>query len=158
MEMVYGLFDILVVLLLFLTVHPGINGLWLLLISSNVPHMLYTSSRRSDETDVTLTILPQVLEWFWTIVASFTEEQMARLLQFTTGCSQLPAGGFGELNPNIQLSSSPTYNTLPTAHTWWVPPLLSVEVINYLLHMFLCVTIHIVIPVQIPSSLVIITD
>ncbi|XP_071079014.1 apoptosis-resistant E3 ubiquitin protein ligase 1-like [Haliotis cracherodii] len=59
----------------------------------------------------------KVLEWFWTIVASFTEEQMARLLQFTTGCSQLPAGGFGELNPNIQLSSSPTYNTLPTAHT-----------------------------------------
>ncbi|XP_041353724.1 apoptosis-resistant E3 ubiquitin protein ligase 1-like isoform X2 [Gigantopelta aegis] len=59
----------------------------------------------------------KVLDWFWTIVASFTEEQMARLLQFTTGCSQLPPGGFSELNPKIQISYSPTYNALPTAHT-----------------------------------------
>lgn len=59
----------------------------------------------------------KVLDWFWTVVDSFTEEQMARLLQFTTGCSQLPAGGFADLNPKFQISFSPTYNTLPTAHT-----------------------------------------
>ncbi|GAB1610051.1 apoptosis-resistant E3 ubiquitin protein ligase 1-like [Argonauta hians] len=59
----------------------------------------------------------KVLDWFWTIVASFTEEQMARLLQFTTGCSQLPPGGFSELNPKFQISATPTFNTLPTAHT-----------------------------------------
>lgn len=65
-----------------------------------------------------LVSLAQVLDWFWTVVDSFTEEQMARLLQFTTGCSQLPAGGFADLNPKFQISFSPTYNTLPTAHTW----------------------------------------
>ncbi|KAK3702762.1 hypothetical protein RRG08_042746 [Elysia crispata] len=59
----------------------------------------------------------RVLDWFWTIIASFTEEQMARLIQFTTGCSQLPPGGFSELNPKIQLSSAPTYNNLPSSHT-----------------------------------------
>ncbi|KAL5008817.1 hypothetical protein ScPMuIL_014398 [Solemya velum] len=59
----------------------------------------------------------KVLDWFWTVVASFTEEQMAKLLQFTTGCSQLPPGGFMELNPKFQLTAAPTFNTLPTAHT-----------------------------------------
>lgn len=59
----------------------------------------------------------KILEWFWTIVGSFSDEQMARLLQFTTGCSQLPPGGFAELVPKFQLSPGYTYNTLPTAHT-----------------------------------------
>lgn len=60
----------------------------------------------------------QVLDWFWTVVAGFTEEQMARLLQFTTGSSQLPPGGFGELNPKVQLSPYHRHNALPIAHTW----------------------------------------
>uniref|UniRef100_A0A8C6YA66 HECT-type E3 ubiquitin transferase n=1 Tax=Naja naja TaxID=35670 RepID=A0A8C6YA66_NAJNA len=38
----------------------------------------------------------KVMRWFWTVVSSFTQEELARLLQFTTGSSQL---------------------TLPTAHT-----------------------------------------
>ncbi|XP_076442500.1 apoptosis-resistant E3 ubiquitin protein ligase 1-like isoform X1 [Babylonia areolata] len=59
----------------------------------------------------------KVLDWFWTVIASFTEEQMARLLQFTTGCSQLPPGGFGELNPKVQLSPLHRFNALPIAHT-----------------------------------------
>ncbi|XP_064603718.1 apoptosis-resistant E3 ubiquitin protein ligase 1-like [Liolophura sinensis] len=59
----------------------------------------------------------KVLDWFWTIVASFTEEQMARLLQFITGSSLLPPGGFAELNPKIQLTTAVTYGNLPTAHT-----------------------------------------
>ncbi|CAH1791950.1 unnamed protein product [Owenia fusiformis] len=59
----------------------------------------------------------QVLKWFWTIVSGFTQEEMARLLQFTTGCSQLPPGGFAELNPHFTISPSPMYGVLPTAHT-----------------------------------------
>nr|XP_006821499.1 PREDICTED: apoptosis-resistant E3 ubiquitin protein ligase 1-like [Saccoglossus kowalevskii] len=59
----------------------------------------------------------KIIGWFWTIVASFTQEEMARLLQFTTGCSQLPPGGFSDLSPRFQISASPTYCTLPTAHT-----------------------------------------
>ena len=62
----------------------------------------------------------QVLEWFWALVSGFTREDMARLLQFTTGCSQLPLGGFAELCPKFQITAAPTYGTLPTAHTWYV--------------------------------------
>lgn len=62
----------------------------------------------------------QILSWFWTIVSSFTQEEMAKLLQFVTGCSQLPPGGFKELNPPFTVTSSPTRGRLPTAHTWYV--------------------------------------
>ena len=53
-------------------------------------------------------------------MTSFTQEELARLVQFITGSSQLPPGGFAELSPPIQISSAPTTNALPTAHTWWV--------------------------------------
>lgn len=59
----------------------------------------------------------KVLDWFWTAVSNFTDEEMARLLQFTTGCSQLPAGGFAELVPRFQITAAPTFGILPTAHT-----------------------------------------
>ncbi|XP_026463622.1 apoptosis-resistant E3 ubiquitin protein ligase 1 [Ctenocephalides felis] len=59
----------------------------------------------------------RVLGWFWAAVANFTRTEMARLLQFTTGCSQLPPGGFQELNPRFQLTAAPTFGNLPTAHT-----------------------------------------
>ena len=45
---------------------------------------------------------------------------MARLLQFTTGCSRLPPGGFAQLSPHFQISASHTFGNLPTAHTWYV--------------------------------------
>ncbi|XP_077997335.1 apoptosis-resistant E3 ubiquitin protein ligase 1-like [Glandiceps talaboti] len=57
------------------------------------------------------------LGWFWTVVTGFSQDDMARLLQFTTGCSQLPPGGFAELVPKFQISAAPTYGNLPTAHT-----------------------------------------
>uniref|UniRef100_T1IIH2 HECT-type E3 ubiquitin transferase n=1 Tax=Strigamia maritima TaxID=126957 RepID=T1IIH2_STRMM len=59
----------------------------------------------------------KVLEWFWTAVSNFSEEEMARLLQFTTGCSQLPPAGFAELSPRYQITAAPTFGNLPTAHT-----------------------------------------
>lgn len=57
----------------------------------------------------------KILDWFWTAVGNMTEEEKARLLQFTTGCSQLPPGGFRELSPLFQLTPAPTYGNLPTA-------------------------------------------
>lgn len=60
----------------------------------------------------------RILEWFWAAVCNFTHEEMARLLQFTTGSSQLPPGGFKELSPRFQLTPAPTFGNLPTAHTW----------------------------------------
>lgn len=59
----------------------------------------------------------KVVDWFWKSVSAFSDEEFARLLQFTTGCSHLPPGGFVDLNPRFQISSSLTYGTLPTAHT-----------------------------------------
>ncbi|XP_043473097.1 apoptosis-resistant E3 ubiquitin protein ligase 1 isoform X1 [Leptopilina heterotoma] len=59
----------------------------------------------------------RVLDWFWTAVSNFTQEEMARLLQFTTGCSQLPPGGFQQLSPRFQITAAPTFGNLPTAHT-----------------------------------------
>ena len=53
-------------------------------------------------------------------MTTFTQEELARLVQFITGSSQLPPGGFAELSPPIQISSAPTTDALPTAHTWWV--------------------------------------
>ena len=35
--------------------------------------------------------------WFWKFVRSITNEQKARLLQFVTGTSRLPHGGFANL-------------------------------------------------------------
>ncbi|KAB5562092.1 hypothetical protein PHYPO_G00014030 [Pangasianodon hypophthalmus] len=59
----------------------------------------------------------KVMKWFWAVVSSFTQEELARLLQFTTGSSQLPPGGFNTLCPSFQIIASPTHSTLPTAHT-----------------------------------------
>ncbi|XP_074038051.1 apoptosis-resistant E3 ubiquitin protein ligase 1 isoform X1 [Leptinotarsa decemlineata] len=59
----------------------------------------------------------RIVGWFWAAVANFTQEEMARLLQFTTGCSQLPPGGFRELSPRFQITAAPTFGNLPTAHT-----------------------------------------
>ncbi|XP_044254866.1 apoptosis-resistant E3 ubiquitin protein ligase 1 isoform X3 [Tribolium madens] len=59
----------------------------------------------------------RIVGWFWAAVGNFTQEEMARLLQFTTGCSQLPPGGFKELTPKFQITAAPTFGNLPTAHT-----------------------------------------
>lgn len=40
---------------------------------------------------------PDLLDWFWEIVSDFTDEERARLLQFTTGSSRVPVQGFKAL-------------------------------------------------------------
>lgn len=42
----------------------------------------------------------KVTEWFWHIVTEFTNEQKARLLQFTTGSARVPVQGFKALTMN----------------------------------------------------------
>jgi E3 ubiquitin ligase SMURF1/2/E3 ubiquitin-protein ligase HUWE1 len=39
----------------------------------------------------------KVIKWFWECVSEFDNEERARLLQFVTGCSRLPALGFRAL-------------------------------------------------------------
>ncbi|KAF0695555.1 Aste57867_13595 [Aphanomyces stellatus] len=43
---------------------------------------------------------PVVIEWFWQVVAEFSTEQRARLLQFTTGSARVPVQGFKTLTMN----------------------------------------------------------
>ncbi|KAF1331631.1 Hect e3 ubiquitin ligase, partial [Globisporangium splendens] len=42
----------------------------------------------------------QLTAWFWNIVEEFTNEQKARLLQFTTGSARVPVQGFKALTMN----------------------------------------------------------
>ena len=72
---------------------------------------------------------------WWECLASLDDEERAKILQFSTGLSHLPAGGFRSLQPkfklvvNIHLLAPPTETSikrLPTAHTCFntieVPP------------------------------------
>jgi len=66
----------------------------------------------------------QQVQWFWEVVASMTREQRARLLQFVTGTSRVPAQGFaalqgraGELCPFTIVRVSTAESLYPRAHT-----------------------------------------
>ena len=62
----------------------------------------------------------RTVDWFWKVVTQFSQEELARLVQFITGSSQIPMGGFAELKPRILIvhASGDTAGRLPTAHTW----------------------------------------
>ncbi|DBA05159.1 TPA: hypothetical protein N0F65_005009 [Lagenidium giganteum] len=66
----------------------------------------------------------ELLGWFWEIVESFTDEERARLLQFTTGSSRVPVQGFKALTSydgricHFTLKAVPyPENAYPRAHT-----------------------------------------
>lgn len=41
-----------------------------------------------------------VVAWFWQTLESFSQEMLAKLLQFATGSTRVPIGGFKELESN----------------------------------------------------------
>ncbi|RLN68836.1 hypothetical protein BBJ28_00002716 [Nothophytophthora sp. Chile5] len=69
----------------------------------------------------------EVVQWFWDVVGNFTDEQRARLLQFTTGSSRVPVEGFKALTSasgivhtfTLQLVplGTPPLGMCPRAHT-----------------------------------------
>lgn len=59
----------------------------------------------------------RALERFWTVVSGFTSEQMTRLVQFVTGSSLLPPGGFEALQPKISITFDGDTRHLPVSHT-----------------------------------------
>lgn len=62
--------------------------------------------------------LSQVHTWFWEIVEELDEERRCLLLQFATGSSRLPPGGFADLKPQFSVTLSPgSCDHLPHAHT-----------------------------------------
>jgi len=62
-------------------------------------------------------IYARVLQWFFSAVSALSDDEKARLLQFTTGSSLLPHGGFKKLNPQFKIGLSSEFGKLPTAHT-----------------------------------------
>lgn len=63
----------------------------------------------------------KVVNWFWIVLEDMSQEELSRLVQFVTGSSQIPSGGFEELRPPFLLVPVPAVdctNHLPYAHTW----------------------------------------
>lgn len=64
-----------------------------------------------------------MIVWFWDIVQTMTNEDRARLLQFVTGTTKLPHGGFAELMGSTGprrfqiIKTARSKDFLPTAHT-----------------------------------------
>lgn len=63
-----------------------------------------------------------VIQWFWRVVLSFSNEMRSRLLQFVTGTSRVPMNGFKELYGSNGLQSFTiekwgTPESLPRSHT-----------------------------------------
>mmetsp|Transcript_158295 Transcript_158295/g.303754 ORF Transcript_158295/g.303754 Transcript_158295/m.303754 type:complete len:751 (-) Transcript_158295:55-2307(-) len=60
----------------------------------------------------------EVVDYFWQVLTDFSEEKRAKVLQFATGSSRLPPGGFANLKPKFKVVVTGT-NTdhLPIAHT-----------------------------------------
>mmetsp|Transcript_2019 Transcript_2019/g.2883 ORF Transcript_2019/g.2883 Transcript_2019/m.2883 type:complete len:1057 (+) Transcript_2019:39-3209(+) len=58
-------------------------------------------------------------EWFWECLREMAETDRARVLQFSTGLTRLPSGGFRELIPafKIDLNNSVGRDHLPTSRT-----------------------------------------
>ena len=58
-----------------------------------------------------------VLHWLWEALSHFSAEDMARFVQFVTGSSLLPPGGWADLSPVLQISLSGERGSLPTSQT-----------------------------------------
>lgn len=64
----------------------------------------------------------QVIMWYWEIVEGYSQDQLAKLVQFVTGTSRIPAGGFSQLQgmnglQRISIHKDPNAHQLPKAHT-----------------------------------------
>jgi len=91
-------------------------------------------SRHTDYRSYTQT--DQVIQWFWQAVRAWPAEKKSRLLQFTTGTSKIPVGGFKDLQGSdgprrftIEKAGDPDH--LPKAHTCFnrldLPPYSSIQ-------------------------------
>jgi E3 ubiquitin ligase SMURF1/2/E3 ubiquitin-protein ligase NEDD4 len=66
----------------------------------------------------------KVIGWFWDVITDYSEEDRAKLLQFTTGTSRVPAQGFQAMQSHdnrLQLFCIKSVNEqhfpYPRAHT-----------------------------------------
>ncbi|CAH0522314.1 unnamed protein product [Peronospora belbahrii] len=89
--------------------------------NSRLQHATYDNDSEGIEQEL------EVMQWFWDVVNTFTDDQRARLLQFATGCSRVPVEGFraltsasGIVHPfTLQMVplGTPPLGMCPRAHT-----------------------------------------
>ncbi|XP_078011349.1 E3 ubiquitin-protein ligase HACE1 isoform X3 [Phascolarctos cinereus] len=83
-------------------------------VSDWIKNTEYTSGYERDD---------PVVQWFWEVVESITQEERVLLLQFVTGSSRVPHGGFANIMggsglQNFTIAAVPyTPNLLPTSST-----------------------------------------
>jgi len=58
---------------------------------------------------------PRIMKWFWNSLSVLSSVNQARFLQFSTGSSILPDGGFQGLDPPMTFSMTCLYGQLPVA-------------------------------------------
>jgi HECT-domain (ubiquitin-transferase) len=46
---------------------------------------------------------PEIVAWYWEAVSSFGQIDLSKLVQFVTGSSQVPVGGFASLRVGVVL-------------------------------------------------------
>lgn len=64
----------------------------------------------------------QIIQWFWEIVEGYSQEDLAKLVQFITGTSKIPVEGFSQLVgmngiQRISIHRDPCDHQLPKSHT-----------------------------------------
>eukprot|EP00831_Metopus_contortus_P022774 TRINITY_DN20477_c0_g1_i5.p1 TRINITY_DN20477_c0_g1~~TRINITY_DN20477_c0_g1_i5.p1 ORF type:complete len:127 (-),score=22.35 TRINITY_DN20477_c0_g1_i5:206-586(-) len=65
----------------------------------------------------------EIIEWFWAVMESFSGRERAEFLQFVTGSSMVPLGGFKNLQGAVGVQrfqihkAESSVDRLPTAHT-----------------------------------------
>jgi E3 ubiquitin-protein ligase HUWE1 len=94
------------------------------LLISGLPHIDIADLRANTEYGGGYRPTHEVIQWFWSTVESFSEQDRARLLMFVTGTSKVPLGGFkdlrGQRGPQkftIQKMMTGGEDALPASHT-----------------------------------------
>lgn len=75
--------------------------------------------QNSQATAAAALLAENLIDWWWEVIDELSTEERAKVLQFTTGLSRVPAGGFKHLRPpfKITLNLGIPHTRLPTAHT-----------------------------------------
>jgi len=92
------------------------------LLHCGLPHIDVDDWYRNTEYSGGYSSSSECIQWFWEIVRSFDEENRGRLLQYVTGTSRVPHGGFAALSGahgvrKFLIEKVCHVNQLPTSHT-----------------------------------------
>lgn len=83
---------------------------------SGLPDIDVEDMKKNTMYEGTYTEESNVIKWFWKAAESFSQEERARLVQFITGSSKVPVGGF--IHDRLKICHiSGGDRRLPSAHT-----------------------------------------